>query len=453
MLFRIPILRVGLNHLNSGTQIAVFLGFITLLLCLGLSGCPQISKTPDSGTASRYLYIWMGDKDGKEDDFIAVVDVQEGSPTFGRFLASQQVGLKGSMPHHLEYEIPSPGQLLYGNAHHHELLILVDFSKPLHPRIVKTVSPPPPYRYPHDITRLPNGHVLVGYLRSEGPSPTPGDKDLPGNHGGIAELDAWGGVIRTASAAVPSYKLPIRTYAMTPLPQLDRLVTTSAIMMETNSADVVQIWRLSDLTLLQTLPTPPALLPNGKPLMTLFRGDKPEPTGNWMPFEPRIMPDGSVLMNAYGCGFYRLTGIDSPKPKLENVYTISIPSSAHSGQCAVPVIVGHYWIMPVGALHAVISLDISDPAHPFEVSRLVAPGEFPSHWLAKDPKSNRLILGQEVGYENRMLMLRVDPSTGKLSWDESFRGEDGSLGLSFVRTSWPHGNTGEATGHAALFVP
>jgi hypothetical protein len=168
MLFKIPILCVGLNHLSSGTQIAVFLGFITLLLCLGLSGCPQISKTPDSGTASRYLYIWMGDKDGKEDDFIAVVDVQEGSPTFGRFLAAQQVGLKGSMPHHLEYEIPSPGQLLYGNAHHHELLILVDFSKPLHPRIVKTVSPPPPYRYPHDITRLPNGHVLVGYLRSEG---------------------------------------------------------------------------------------------------------------------------------------------------------------------------------------------------------------------------------------------------------------------------------------------
>ncbi len=442
--FKIPILRVGLNHLKSGTQIAVFLGFITLLLCFGLSGCHRISKPPDSGTASRYLYIWMGDKDGKEDDFIAVVDVQEGSPTFGRFLASQQVGLKGSLPHHLEYELPPPGQLLYGNAHHHELLILVDFSKPLHPRIVKTVSPPPPYRYPHDITRLPNGHVLIGYLRSEGPSPTPGDKDLPGNHGGIAELDARGNVIRTASAAVPSYKLPIRTYAMTPLPQLDRLVTTSAIMMETNSADVVQIWRLSDLKLLHTILAPKALLPGGKI----------QPAGNWMPFEPRIMPDGSVLMNAYGCGFYRLTGIDSPKPKLENVYTISIPSSARSaGQCAVPAIVGHYWIMPVGALHAVISLDISDPAHPFEVSRLVAPGEFPSHWLAKDPKSNRLILGQEVGYENRMLMLRVDPSTGKLSWDESFRGEDGSLGLSFVRTSWPHGNTGEATGHAALFVP
>jgi hypothetical protein len=63
------------------------------------------------------------------------------------------------------------------------------------------------------------------------------------------------------------------------------------------------------------------------------------------------------------------------------------------------------------------------------------------------------LVGQDVGYENRMLLLRVDPETGKIWWDESFRSEDGSLGLSLVRNSWPHGNTGEATGHAALFVP
>jgi hypothetical protein len=104
-------------------------------------------------------------------------------------------------------------------------------------------------------------------------------------------------------------------------------------------------------------------------------------------------------------------------------------------------------------LHAVVSLDISNPARPVEVSRIIGPSDFASHWLAKDPNFNRLILGQEVDHENRMLMLRVDPATGKLSWDESLRSEDGSLGLSFVRNSWPHGNTGEATGHAALFVP
>jgi hypothetical protein len=52
-----------------------------------------------------------------------------------------------------------------------------------------------------------------------------------------------------------------------------------------------------------------------------------------------------------------------------------------------------------------------------------------------------------------MLMARVDPATGRLWWDESFRSPDGSLGVSFRRERWPHGETGEAFGHAALFRP
>lgn len=435
---------------KSSSKCVSAVAVLSLFSCL--TGCHNAPNTSRAKNESRYLYIWMGDKDEKDDDFIAVVDVLEGSPTYGKFLSSQPVGLKGSMPHHLEYELPAPGQLLFGNAYHLEKLIMVDFSDPIHPRVAKILDPIPPLHYPHDITRLPNGHVLVGYLRSDGPSPTPGDSDNPGNHGGIAELDAQGNLVRTASAAVPGYKLPIRMYALTPMPQIDRLVTTSAVMIENNSADVVQVWRLSDLKLLNTLEAPVALLPNGKPLVTHFRKTD-QPTGKWMPFEPRVMRDGSVLLNAYGCGFYRLTNIDSAQPKLDNVYTIEVPPSSNSGACAVPYIVNHFWLMSVGSMHAVISLDISDPAHPVEVSRLIAPGDFHSHWLAKDPKSNRLILGQEVDYENRMLMLRVDPATGKIWWDESFRSEDGSLGLSFVRNSWPHGNTGEATGHAALFVP
>ena len=50
-----------------------------------------------------------------------------------------------------------------------------------------------------------------------------------------------------------------------------------------------------------------------------------------------------------------------------------------------------------------------------------------------------------------MLMARFDSTTGRLSWDESFHDADGRLGVNFVREHWPHGNTGEAFGHAALF--
>jgi hypothetical protein len=414
---------------------------------------PHMTGTPAVRPAS-WLWIWMGDKDGKQDDFLAVVDVRDGSRTYGQVVATQPVGLRNSMPHHFEYELPPAGELLWANAHNAEKLLLSDFSDPEHPRVVRMLSPPPPYRYPHDMTRLDNGHVLVGFLRSEGPSPAPNDPDLPGNPGGIAEYDAHGDLIRTASAAVSGLGLPVRTYAMLPLTDIDRLVTTSAVMMETSSADVVQVWRLSTLELLHTMTLPPAYLPDGRLQMGKRGIDTVVgPSGHRLPFEPRRMADGSVLMNAYGCGFYRLTDLAAAHPQVRNVYTIEVPNRDHLAGCGIPVVVNHYWLMPVAGLHAVVTLDISNPDKPIESSRLVVPRGFQAHWLAKDPGSNRLVLGQEVDSETSMLMLTVDPSNGRLFLDDRARSPDGSIGIVFKRDLWPHGASGEATGHAALFVP
>ena len=178
--------------------------------------------------------------------------------------------------------------------------------------------------------------------------------------------------------------------------------------------------------------------------------------GHSYPFEPRVMPDGSVLLNTYGCGFYRVTNI-ATAPAVHNVYTIDIPiervpADRHAA-CGVPVISSHYWVMSVGKLHSLIALDIADPEHPREVARLVADSVFRPHWMAKDPGSNRIIVGAENGGESRMLMARLDTVTGRLTWDDTFRSSDGALGVSFVRQRWPHGDSGEAFGHAALFRP
>ncbi|HEV2150354.1 MAG TPA: hypothetical protein VGR37_23340 [Longimicrobiaceae bacterium] len=390
---------------------------------------------------ARYLYVWAGDRDEQHSDFLAVVDVRPESPTYGDVVATEPVGMRGSMPHHLEYELPPPGTLLFANAHHREQVLLFDTDDAARPRLVRTLSPPAPFRYPHDFVRLPNGNVLVGFLRSEGPSPLPGDTTLPGGHGGLAEVDPEGRLLRTSSAADSSISEPIRTYAFAVLPETDRLLTTGARMMEAHSAHVVQVWRLSDLALLRTLRVPPARLPSGETMRF----------GHWLPFEPRVMPDGSVLLNSYGCGFYRVTGMETPEPEIENVYTI--PESDGSG-CGVPAVVGRFWVMTVAYGHKLISLDITDPTRPVEVSRLRSDTTFRPHWLAKDPGSDRLIVGaEENGGEHRMLMARIDPATGRLSWDESFRSGDGSLGVSFRRESWPHGETGEAFGHSALFRP
>jgi hypothetical protein len=83
---------------------------------------------------------------------------------------------------------------------------------------------------------------------------------------------------------------------MVPMLDIDRVVTTSAPMMEDYSADVVQVWRYSDLKLLHTIEVPPGKRADGSPLPGAAR----------YPFGPRRMADGSVLMNSFGCGFYRL---------------------------------------------------------------------------------------------------------------------------------------------------
>jgi hypothetical protein len=402
------------------------------------------SGTPAEPAPARFLYVWAGDKDERDPDFLAVVDVRPASATYGQVIATEPVGMRGTLPHHTEYALPGAGRLLFANGHHHERTFLFDTDSAPRPRLVRSLPPVPPYRYPHDFLRLPDGNVLVGFLRSEGPSPAPGDTTMPGGHGGIALVDGQGRVLRTASAAAPGLRAPVRVYAFAPRPDVDRLLTTSAPMMEDTSADVVQVWRLSDLALLHTLQVPPARLADGTTL----------PRGHQLPFEPRVMPDGSVLLNAYGCGVYRVSAIESAAPRIANVHTIDVRATGDSlAACGIPVVVGRYWIMAVGRLSALVTLDVADPARPREVARLAADGGFRPHWLAKDPGSDRVIVGAENGGENRMLMARVDRRTGRLWWDESLRAADGTLGISFRRDRWPHGASGEAFGHAALFRP
>jgi hypothetical protein len=407
------------------------------------SGQP-LGSTSD---ASPYLLVFAGDRDEKEEDFFAVVDLRPGSRTVAQVVASVPIGMRGSMPHHTEYELPPPGELLFANAHHHEATLLINTSNALNPVVERTIQPPRPFRFGHDFARLPNGNLILGYLRSEGPSPKSGDDLLPGGHGGIAEYSPRGEYIRSASAAVEGNDEPIRTYAIVPMLEIDRIITTSAPMLEDHVADVVQIWRYSDLTLLHTIQVPDGRTADGTPLPGAAR----------FPFGPRRLADGSIFLNSYACGFYRLSNIASDSPVLSNVYTLQVPEPTEPnsirGACGIPVVIGQYWIMPVGRAHTIVVLDISDPVKPREVSRLDTPGDFNPHWLAKDPRSNRLVVGAELGGEQGMFVLTFDSAIGRLQFDPTIRSPDGRAGyIDLEAQNWPHGSSGPAWGHAALFL-
>ena len=225
-------------------------------------------------------------------------------------------------------------------------------------------------------------------------------------------------------------------------------------MHENSWADVVQIYRYSDFSLLHTLDLPVGRLANGEVQEGSQRAG----------FGPRVLDDGSVFLNSYGCAFYHVTGIDTDTPNVSMVHTLKTKAAKTDdyirGACGIPVRVGNFWIQPVGAPHAVAVLDISDPSAPEEVFRLKTPRTFNPHWLGKDPKGNRLILGSELGSEQGFFMLRFDEETGALAFDKDFKGKQKGLLLnrkhdgyvSFDRAVWPHGETGKAFGHAAMFL-
>jgi len=202
------------------------------------------------------------------------------------------------------------------------------------------------------------------------------------------------------------------------------------------TADVIQIWRLSDFRLLRTMAVPPVA------------GDSIQ----YYPFEIRALPGGrTALLNTYYCGFYLLTGLETGSPQLELVHSMREPRRVG---CAVPVAAGRYWAVPIAYDHSIVSLDLTEPSHPVEVSALRTDSTFLPHWSALDPGSNRIaIVGQDDG-EARVLMVQLDPATGRLSWDDQFRDADSvPRGISFSRQGWPHGTVAAAMPHAALFGP
>jgi hypothetical protein len=77
--------------------------------------CALVILVPVAPEASRYLFVWAGDAEGKASDFLAVLDVTPGHPTYGRVVASVAAGAVGTTPHHTEYSLSETG-FLFANG-------------------------------------------------------------------------------------------------------------------------------------------------------------------------------------------------------------------------------------------------------------------------------------------------------------------------------------------------
>jgi hypothetical protein len=374
---------------------------------------------------SRYLFVWAGDSNKQESDFLAVIDVDRRSPTYTEVVATLPVRATATMPHHTEYQMPASG-VLWANGFAAGRTFRFDLRDPTRPRLAGSFDEAGGFRHPHSFARLPNGHLLGTFQHRVGD-----DKAA----GGLVELDTAGRAVRSASAAASPDDPTVRPYSIAVVPALDRVVTTATDMHLEVRSRAVQIWRLSDLTLLHTL-----LLPPGP------RGDE-----NWLTAEPRVLEDGrTVMVNTFTCGLYLLHDLAGDAPTAEPVRSTPY---AEGKFCAVPVVAGRFWLQPTGVEHAVVSLDISDPAHPREVGRLeLAPEQVP-HWTALEPSTRRLVITGYRELATWVLLADFDPATGAVRLDTTFKDRGAArAGVFFGRAQWPHGATGAAIPHGAVFA-
>lgn len=417
------------------SSIPVAFRLVSTLAFAATLGCSNGESQAES-SPSTYLYVWAGphgtsaaEQKGNEigaENFLAVIDADPTSKTYGKFVGSTGTGTAGAMAHHTELTLPS-GHPLFANDYVTGEIFRFDLSDPIAPRVLTRSDSVPGFRKPHNFARMRNGNVLATMQYGNG--------SVAGDPGGLAEFDSGGRLIRTSSAVDPRFMgARIRPNGIELFPVIDRAVTTSMPMDDERTADVVQIWRVSDLRLLHTLQLP------------VIRGD----STNHYPYDVRVLADGRTgMVNTYFCDFYRLTDIDTERPRIDFVSTLS---GQQSEGCAVPVVVGHYWIVPAAEARAVVSLDISDAGRPVEVSRLNSDSAFFPHWLAADPRSDRLVVAGTDGGQARVLIAHLNRRSGQLSWDDRFR-EAGSTrpGVSFDRREFPHGTVGHVIAHSALF--
>ena len=162
----------------------------------------------------KYLYLFCVDADAKDNDFVAVIDVEPGSKTFGTILNTLDLGSKGNETHHWGFT-DDRTRIWAGGLLSSKIWILDVATDPARPRIEKVLDNIPEVvglTGPHTYYALP-GRMLLTFLGAK-------DGGLPA---GMAEFTNDGKFIRRIDQpkdAPYGYDLAVK-------PELNRMVTSS----------------------------------------------------------------------------------------------------------------------------------------------------------------------------------------------------------------------------------
>ncbi|MCC6244176.1 MAG: hypothetical protein IT353_15140 [Gemmatimonadaceae bacterium] len=389
-----------------------------------LMACAPRADVADS--AKEYVYLWTASADTTAPDFLAVVDVTTNdldTARYGRLVTTLPVPGVMNRPHHTEHEMPADKQL-FANGFGSGQTFIFDLTRSEAPRIEADFGDVDGYEHPHSFLRLPNGNVLATFQMKHA--------DEHVRTGGLVELTPGGALVRSSSADSPGADSGLRVYSGSVVQSIDRIVTTSTDMEKDffEPSRTVQLWRLSDLRLMHTI-----TLPGENGILSA---------------EPRVLQDGrTVLVSTFSCGLFVIDSADASAPTATQV--AAFPQKEGTS-CAVPAVVGHYYLVTVPAWNAVVSLDISNPHAPKEVSRVAFDSTDVPHWLSVSPNGKRVVVTGYATMKHTAHILQFDGATGRLTRDARFRDVGATTGgFRMDNKTWPHGGNAKGIPHGAVF--
>src|SRR5256885_9125225 len=102
------------SNLTLGAFMPRFLFAFVLVFCI--ASLRAHSQDPKPSASGHYLFAWTGDAAGKGNDFLAVIDADPASPSYGHLVTTVVTDQQTMSAHHTEYTMPAGG-LLFANDH------------------------------------------------------------------------------------------------------------------------------------------------------------------------------------------------------------------------------------------------------------------------------------------------------------------------------------------------
>jgi selenium-binding protein 1 len=192
--------------------VSAVLGFVALSVVNAETCLSPFVKRLDR--PEKVLYVYCVDADAKDNDFVAVVDVEKGSKNYGKITYQLDLGSKGNETHHFGFTDDRThiwGLSLFSNR----VFIIDVASDPAKPKLVKTIEDfgkKAGFANPHSPYALP-GRMMISFLSAA-------DGNLPT---GLA-------IFRNDGAFIEKLTMPDDApygYDIALRPDLNRMVTSS----------------------------------------------------------------------------------------------------------------------------------------------------------------------------------------------------------------------------------